>query len=153
MPKIKQKRDAGVAFYDIKEYKEKSYNDEELSEIYNKLGKLEDLMEKYGIESIEEVDNLIANYRTSPLLTEEKIKEIAVKEQRRVLKDMVKEICYQEYGDVFTGRDTWKKACELACEEIEICDNYGSETYTMTTNDMLDYFYTQAQKGRNDDNS
>ena len=49
-----------------------------------KLGELEDILEKYGIESVEELDDFFANYKVSSFLTEDRIKEIAVNEQRKV---------------------------------------------------------------------
>lgn len=43
-------------------------------------------------------------------------------------------------------RDTWKRACELACEELSCSDNYGSKTYTIPPEEMPQYFYQQAKK-------
>lgn len=58
---VKSKVEQGIPYYDIKEYKYKQYNTDELSEMYSKLSKLEDIMEKYGIETIEELDKKLAD--------------------------------------------------------------------------------------------
>lgn len=124
--------------------------------LIDKLGMLEDIMEKYGIESVEELDNLIANYRTSSLLTEERIKEIAINEQRKVLQPMIKEITEKECNQLYTELNTWKKACELACEKMYNVDSVchfecqRDECFSKDTKDiikcLMNYFYQQARK-------
>ena len=54
-----------------------------------------------------------------------------------------------EFGEY--EENTWKRACELACEEIDSCDNYGCKTYTIPLEEMLQYFYQQAKKEGNDE--
>ena len=58
---VKSKVEKSIPYYAIKEYKYKQYNTDELSEMYSKLSKLEDIMEKYGIDSVEELDKQLAN--------------------------------------------------------------------------------------------
>lgn len=58
---VKSKVEKGIPYYDIKEYKYKQYNTDELSEMYSKLSKLEDIMEKYDIESVEELEKKLAD--------------------------------------------------------------------------------------------
>lgn len=106
----------------------KSFTEQELragqqARIYQKLGKLEDILEKYGIESMEEL-------KTKLDITNESIKKAQQK---------LAEIYIQD-------RDTWKRACELACEEIDCECMYGvnKENYSQ-------YFYQQAKKERNDE--
>lgn len=113
------------------------YDDEKVivtTDIYNrdyavgkaieKLGKLEDILEKYGIESVEELD-------------------------KRLMKTH-NEWCCQEADRLKLeyDRDTWKKACELACSEVS-CDNCpikedcglcGNCIWTLSN-----YFYQQAK--------
>ena len=117
--------------------------------VFNKLGELEDIMEKYGIESVEELDDLIANYRTSPILTEEMIKEIAVNEQRKVIQSMIKEITEKECNQLYTELNTWKRACELASETLKQVMGkplwIGGNIPTPEVKDS-DYFYQQAKK-------
>lgn len=87
--------------------------------VFNKLGELEDIMEKYGIESVEELEDKI--------------------------------ICYEENKDANLGlkldikkleqdRDTWQKACELACDVIL--------RFTDGCPCKADYFYQQVKKGK-----
>ena len=111
---------------------------DDTNKLLNKLGKLEDILEKCGIESVEELDDLIANYRTSPILTEEMIKEIAVNEQRKVIQSMIKEITEKECNQLYTELNTWKRACELACDVIL--------RFTDGCPCKADYFYQQAKK-------
>lgn len=89
----------------------------------DKLGKLEDVLEKYGIESVEELDTMLNG-------TYQNIENA---------KEWLSKIYLQD-------RDTWKKACELACEELwerneTICD-YSDPNY------ICNYFYQQAKEGK-----
>lgn len=98
-----------------------------IDELCNKLGKLEDILEKYNIESVGELEDKI--------------------------------ICYEENKDVNLGlkfdikklekdRDTWKRACELAC--IKLMPYRINMVGGLFTNDELkekmDCFYQQAKK-------
>lgn len=110
--------------------------------VYDKLGTLEDIMEKYDIESMEEFDNLIMNCRTYPTLTEERIKEIAINEQRKVLKSMIKEITEKECNKLYEELNIWKKACELMGKTIQ---NVYPDPFYRFTQDIPNYFYQQAK--------
>lgn len=88
-----------------------------IQKLQNKLGKLEDILEKYGIESVEELENIIINGLA--MLDIQKI---------NILKEM----------ELKTDRDTWKKACELACDVIL--------RFTDGCPCKADYFYQQAKK-------
>lgn len=129
---------------DIQDFKDclESMYDESINA--KTLKKFKDIMAKYGIESAEELDNLIANYRTSPLLTEERIKEIAINEQRKVLQPMIKEITEKECNQLYTELNTWKKACELACEREDDCYVYDNIHRAYE-------FYQQAKTEGNDE--
>ena len=97
----------------------------------DKLAQFEDIMEKYGIESVEELDYLLEVF----------------KKMRKQYGKLNQENCKSK-----KELDTWKRACELACEEINCSDNYGSKTYTIPPEEMLQYFYQQAKKeGENND--
>ena len=74
-----------------------------------KLGKIEDVMEEYGIES--------------------------VKELKKKLVDS----------------NIWQNAYELACEEINWCDNYDCETYGMSFEEILNYFYQKVKNKEKED--
>ena len=114
-----------------------------------KLGKIEDLLEKYGIESVEELDKKIAYYIDKiDLEAENEYLKKAIEKQNMVSKSISKD------------RDTWKRACELACEYMckfvipcpdihrkeckSFCDLNKADCYQ-------DYFYQQAKKEGNDE--
>ena len=88
-----------------KSFTEQELRTSEQARIYQKLGELEDILEKYNIESVGELEDKI--------------------------------ICYEENKDVNLGlkfdikklekdRDTWKRACELACEREDDCYVYDN---------------------------
>ena len=104
----------------------------ELGDILNKLGELEDIMDKYNIKTISQLKARLSG--------EDKSHKSAME----YMKD----------------RDTWQKACELACETMtklggddccgcrlnkemcKICENKKG---------LIDYFYQQAKKEGNDE--
>ena len=119
-----------------------------------KLGRLEDLLEKYSVD-IQKLDYILNDYS---------------KNQGRVFA-----IC-EERDDLNKDRDTWKRACELACREAPMhCpnppeyynaqDEYGSdepyyiqESACEFSDDaerclecQINYFYQQAKKEGNDE--
>lgn len=108
-------------------------------ERYIKLSKLEDILEKYGIESVEQLATilkLIENDNTNA--------EILLDECRKTEHD----------------RDTWKKACGVACEEIRLLNkhlkyNLMSEDFAKKRqkrlNNLESEFYQQAQKEMNNE--
>lgn len=123
---------------------------DDTNKLLNKLGKLEDILEKYGIESVEELECFLDDYS---------------KNQGRYFA-----IC-EEMDDLKKDRDTWQKACELACREAPLhCpnppeyynaqDEYGSdepyyiqESACEFSDDaerclecQINYFYQQAKK-------
>ena len=69
--------------------------------VYDKLGEFEDIMEKYGIESVEELDFRLA-FKQNDVFN------------------------YKEITKLETDRDAWKKACELACEREDDCYVYDN---------------------------
>lgn len=120
----------------------------------HKLGKLEDILEKYD-KSVEELDDFFANYKVLDFLTEERIKEIAINEQRKVMQSMIKEITEKECNQLYTELNTWQKACELACETLKQVMGkplwIGGNIPTPEVKDS-DYFYQQAKTEVNDEN-
>lgn len=83
---------------------------------YIKLGMLEDIMEKYGID-IQNLDYMLEDY------SKNQGRDFAICEERDTLR--------QE-------RDAWQKACELACDVIL--------RFTDGCPCKADYFYQQAKK-------
>lgn len=137
----------------------------EFQTVLNKLCAFEDIMEKYGFQSVEELDDFFVNYKVSDILTEERIKEIAVNEQRKVFQSMIKEIVEKECNNLYNELNTWKKACELACQIIisGYCDGMddetdwesvvfqwkednGIKTYGIGVEELLGYLLEQSQK-------
>ncbi len=95
---------------------------------YIKLGMLEDIMEKYGIESVEELDYLLEVF----------------KKMRKQYGKLNQENCKSK-----KDRDTWKRACELASETLKQVMGkplwIGGNIPTPEVKDN-DYFYQQAKK-------
>lgn len=103
--------------------------------VYDKLGELEDILEKYGIESVEELDYLLEVF----------------KKMRKQYGKLNQENCKNK-----KDRDAWKRACELACGHIaevewlscpETDDISKSENEIRTlTKQALNHFYQQAKQ-------
>ena len=106
----------------------------------DKLAQLEDIMEKYDIESVEKLSNALEFAKT----IEQTLSEYGIKDNEELDKKLADGI-------------TWKKACELACRHIaevewlscpETDDISDSENEIKTlTKQSLNYFYQQAKKG------
>lgn len=133
LPEIKKQVKKGVPFYAIKGYQSTSYNDIQLSNIYSKLLQLEDLMEKYGIESLKELDFRLA-FKQNDIAN------------------------YKYISQLGQDRDTWKKACELACEHIANIewlsvpetDNDANDEIETIKKQNINYFYQQAKEKKDD---
>ena len=89
--------------------------------------KVEDIMEKYGIESVEELSNALEFAK----VIENILSEYGIKDNEELEKKLA-------------DRDTWKKACELACEWFKQTGFIGDQT-------KVDYFYQQAKTEGNDE--
>ena len=90
----------------------------------DKLGKLEDILEKYGVD-IYNLDYILDDY------SKNKGRDFAICDEMDCLKK---------------DRDTWKRACELACEREDDCYVYDNIHRAYE-------FYQQAKKEGNDENS
>ena len=128
-----------------------------IQKLQNKLGKLEDILEKYGIESVEELDKKLANFdnfmKGNKFETIEDLQNAlngkfikVFDEKNKIWQDIVKNLTKTEQD-----RDTWKRACELACDILMP----KSEIKTIQLNDddqirnskeAIDYFYQQAKQ-------
>ena len=78
-----------------KSFTEQELRTSEQARIYQKLGKLEDIMERLGINFVEDLEDEIKSLR-------------------------VDKYVYKK------DRDTWQKACELACEREDDCYVYDN---------------------------
>ena len=123
---------------------------DDTNKLLNKLGKLEDILEKYGIENVEELDKKLANFdnfmKGNKFETIEDLQNAlngkfieVFDEKNKIWQDMVKNLTKTEQD-----RDTWQKACELACEREDDCYVYDNIHRAYE-------FYQQAKKEGNDD--
>ena len=96
-----------------------------IQKLQNKLGKLEDILEKYGIESVEELDYLLEVF----------------KKMRKQYGKLNQENCKSK-----KELDTWKRACELACEKIGIVKVITDDNMSDNSDNLPNYFYQQAKK-------
>ena len=79
---------------------------DDTNKLLNKLGKLEDIMEKYGIESFELLEHII--------------------KKGIVINSTIEDFAKEEYDKIKKDRATWKRACELACEREDDCYVYDN---------------------------
>ena len=120
--------------------------------VFNKLGKLEDILEKYGIESVEELECLIE--QTPKFIVKENIEKYGQEingvffsnEQMLILSQYneLQKPYKKRYEQIKIDRDTWKRACELACDVLRDIN------YKIYNEDRIDFentFYQQAKKG------
>lgn len=115
---------------------------DDTNKLLNKLGKLEDILEKYGFESLDTLEHII--------------------KKGQVINTTIEGFAKEAYDEMQTDRDYWKRACELACKHIaevewfscpETDDISESENEIKTlTKQSLNFFYQQAKKeGDNND--
>lgn len=98
-------------------------------EAVDKLAKLEDVLEKYGIESLEELNQMLEWLFT--------LSGQDADDMKFITRD--RKLIHQQYCDIKTDRYTWKRACELACKWFKQTGFIGDQI-------KVDYFYQQAKK-------
>ena len=101
-----------------------------MGKVIDKLAHLEDIMERLGINFVEDLEDEIKSLRVDKYI-------------------------YKQY------RDTWKRACELACEHIAEVEwfscpetdsiNESEDEIKTLAKQSLNYFYQQAKKEGNDE--
>ena len=100
-----------------------TYSQPTFEMVFNKLGELEDIMERLGINFVEDLEDEIKSLR-------------------------VDKYVYKK------DRDTWQKACELACETLKQVMGkplwIGGNIPAPEVKDS-EYFYQQAKKEGNDE--
>ena len=106
-------------------------NEFEATKYIYKLAQLEDIMEKYGIESFELLEHII--------------------KKGMVINPIIDDFAKEEYDKMKQDRDTWQKACELACKELEKRNCFAQDKQTRRIVDLKDYFYQQAKTEGNDE--
>ena len=105
----------------------------------NKLAQLEDILEKYGIKSVELLEHII--------------------KKGIVINSTIEDFAKEEYDKMKQDRDTWHKACEFLAYEyaeeyfdgrdIEHCFNADKRDKFVKEN--INHFYQQAKKEGNDE--
>lgn len=113
------------------------FHDEASNMVYYKLQDLEDIMEKHSIKNTRQLDARLSG--------EDKSHKSAIAWQNK-------------YDEMEQDRDTWEKACELACffACVEVsCDNCPVYEKCKWCGDcihnLFDYFYQQAKTEGNDE--
>ena len=96
----------------------------DLEDLCYKLACLEDILEKYGIESVEELGYLLEVF----------------KKMRKQYGKLNQENCKNK-----RDRDTWKRACELACDVLRDIN------YKIYNEDRIDFENTFYQQAKNKD--
>ena len=124
------------------------FHDEASNMVYYKLQGLEDILEKYGIESL---DILEQELKIACEIERLKNKEFDLSNSAIVDKDFYKDLT-KRIEELKTDRDTWQKACELACEDLQFYD-YGNEKTEDGIIMKVDFFYQQAKKEKDGDNN
>lgn len=125
----------------------------EFQTVLNKLCAFEDIMEKYGIESVEELEQELKIAHEIERLKDKNIdlNNAIIVFNKNFIKDYIREI-----EELKVVSDTWKRACELACRHIaevewlscpETDDISESENEIKTlTKQSLNYFYQQIKE-------
>lgn len=92
-----------------------------------RLWQYENVMEKYGIESVELLEHII--------------------KKGIVINSTIEDFAKEEYDKMKQDRDTWHKACELASSHISWCPaKQGECDCSEEKRDCTNYFYQQAKK-------
>ena len=100
------------------------FHDEASNMVYYKLQKLEDIMDKYGIKSVEKLSNALEYAK----VIENILSEYGIKDNEELDKKLADGI-------------TWQKACELACDDLGLYED------VTTTQLKMKCYYQQAKKG------
>lgn len=138
-------------------------NEEATKYIY-KLAQLEDIMVKYGIESVEELDKklqnliLIISTMNDYSITNCEELDIALKDFSFIKKQ--EKDREEIYRNMQQDRDTWKRACELAvlwiAQELKVLPKNIKKSEFEFEDEMIieentNYFYQQAKTEGNDE--
>lgn len=112
---------------------------DDTNKLLNKLGKLEDILEKYGVESIEELNERLEDVEQYNYETNHQFIDVMAKYGIESIEELDKKL---------DDRDTWKRACELASSHISWCPaKQGECNCSKEKRDCTNFFYQQAKKG------
>lgn len=115
-------------------------------EAVDKLAKLEDILEKYGIESVEVIDGILEKYFSDTWIT---VTPKIMKNWELISDIIASDKLSRDFElGIARDRDTWKRACELACDVLRDIN------YKIYNEDRIDFentFYQQAKTEGNDE--
>lgn len=110
----------------------------EFQTVLNKLCAFEDIMEKYDIEDLEQLDIMLFCLSSETKFQLKQLQKLYKKYKIKNVEELEKELSISrllhqtiaELSKMVTkvekDRDTWKKACELACEREDDCYVYDN---------------------------
>lgn len=107
---------------------------DDTNKLLNKLGKLEDILEKYSIESLDTLEHII--------------------KKGQLINSTIEGFAKEAYNEMQTDRDTWKRACELAvlwiAQELKVLPKNIKKSEFEFEDEMIieentNYFYQQAK--------
>ena len=168
------------------------FHDEASNMVYYKLQDLEDIMEKYGIEDLEQLDIMLFCLSGETKFQLKQLQKLYKKYKIKNVEELDKKIGHyidkidleaeNDYlkkaiekqnkvtQSISKDRDTWQKACELACQIIisGYCDGMEDttdwedavyqwkednsiETYGIGVEELLEYLLEQAKTEGNDE--
>ena len=78
-------------------------------QFFDKVAEFEDFMEEQGFESLEKLKNALLIK-----LPEERVKQIAMEEMRKELKNNIAQILKKEVPELYRYKDNWQKLKEWA---------------------------------------
>lgn len=122
-----------------------------IQKVNNKLGKLEDIMEKYGIESVESLQELLQCLNACFINSANSFKmkfEKLEKDIKYITNRNGKH--YEELCEMTKDRDTWKKTCEIAVAKWRKWEELSCGEVEASDEEIAKVIYQQAQKeGKN----
>ena len=119
----------------------------DLEDLCYKIACLEDILERYNIESVENLDSILEKYFSDTWIT---VTPKITKNWELICDIMASDELNRNFElGVTRDRDTWKRACELACETLKQVMGkplwIGGNIPTPEVKDT-EYFYQQAKK-------
>lgn len=118
----------------------------DLEDLCYKLACLEDILERYNIESVENLDSILEKYFSDTWIT---VTPKITKNWELICDIMASDELNRNFElGVTRDRDTWKRACELACDVLRDIN------YKIYNEDRIDFensFYQQAKKEGEDE--
>ena len=124
---------------------------DDTNKLLNKLGRLEDILEKYGIEDLEQLDIMLFCLSSETKFQLKQLQKLYKKYNINSVEELDKKLA---------DGLTWKRACEFLANkyaeeyfdgrDIEHC--FNADKRDKFVKEKIEYFYQQAKKeGENND--